>query len=78
VRFRSHALPEFWDRYNALTVDIREKANKQYSLFETNPYHLKAIAGAWRIPHAHVENTATARHLGGCMAHEPASASFPP
>jgi hypothetical protein len=53
VRFRSHALPEFWDCYSALTVDIREKASKQYSLFEANPYHpslrLKAIGPYWVV-----------------------------
>jgi hypothetical protein len=53
VRFRSYALPEFWDHYNSLTVEIREQANKQYSLFEANPDHpslrLKAIDPYWAV-----------------------------
>jgi hypothetical protein len=36
-----------------LTVAMREKANKQYSLFEANPYHpslrLKAIGPYWVV-----------------------------
>jgi hypothetical protein len=39
VRFRSHALSEFWERYDALPGDIQERADKQFSLFEANPEH---------------------------------------
>jgi hypothetical protein len=53
VRFRSHALPEFWEHYNALPVGIQEQANKQFSLFEANAYHptlrLKAIGPYWVV-----------------------------
>lgn len=53
MRFRSYALPEFWDHYNSLTAEIREQANKQYSLFEANPDHpslrLKAIGPYWAV-----------------------------
>jgi hypothetical protein len=53
VRLRSHALPEFWDHYNALPVDIQKQADKQFSLFETNPnqpsLRLKAIDPYWTV-----------------------------
>jgi hypothetical protein len=53
VRFRSYALPKFWDHYNALPVDIQEQANKQYAVFEANPNHpslrLKAIGPYWAV-----------------------------
>ena len=39
MRFCSHALPEFWDSYEALPHEIQEQADKQFALFETNPNH---------------------------------------
>jgi hypothetical protein len=39
--------------YNSLAVDIREQANKQYSLFEANPDHpslrLKPTGPYWAV-----------------------------
>jgi uncharacterized membrane protein len=53
VRFRSHALAEFWEHFQALPADIQVQANKQYSLFEANPNHpslrLKEIGPYWSV-----------------------------
>ena len=39
MNFSSHPLAEFWKCYGALPQDIQEQADKQYTLFESNPYH---------------------------------------
>jgi hypothetical protein len=53
VRFRSHALPQFWGLYDGLPADLQERANKTYALFESNPQHpslrLKAIGPYWSV-----------------------------
>jgi hypothetical protein len=53
VRFRSHALAESWEHFQALPADIQVQANKQYSLFEANPNHpslrLKEIGPYWSV-----------------------------
>ena len=39
MTFNSHPLAEFWKCYDALPADIQEQADKQYALFEANPFH---------------------------------------
>jgi hypothetical protein len=53
VTFRSHALTQFWEHYEALPADIRAQANKQYALFEADPWHpslrLKPVGPYWAV-----------------------------
>jgi hypothetical protein len=53
VRFTSHPLPEFWERYDGLPVHIQEQADKQYALFDSNPYHqslrFKETGAYWSV-----------------------------
>lgn len=39
MTFTSHPIGEFWKRYDALPAEIQEQADKQYTLFQTNPSH---------------------------------------
>jgi hypothetical protein len=34
-----HAAPEFWDAYNALPLDIRAIADKNFQLLKADPRH---------------------------------------
>jgi hypothetical protein len=34
-----HAATDFWQQYHALPEDIRDHADKQFSLLKTNPNH---------------------------------------
>jgi len=49
--FQSKALPEFWDCYNGLPDDVRQRADKQFALLTENPRHpsvqLKPIGEFW-------------------------------
>jgi hypothetical protein len=51
--FTSHARKSFWDCYDALPIDIRREADKQFALFENDPWHpslrLKEIRGLWSV-----------------------------
>jgi len=33
------ATPDFWEHYNSLPKEIRERADKNYGLLQTNPAH---------------------------------------
>lgn len=51
MTFRSRTLPEFWQHYEALPEDIRQRASKQYANFGQNPRHpslqLKPVGEFW-------------------------------
>jgi hypothetical protein len=51
VIFQSKTLPEFWAQYNDLPKHIRQRADKQFSLFTANPKHpsiqLKPVGEFW-------------------------------
>jgi hypothetical protein len=53
VTFQSHALAEFWTCYNALPLEVRKQADKQFDLFERNPshgsLHFKAARQYWPV-----------------------------
>lgn len=59
MRFRSLALPRFWDLYDRLPAEIRDQADKQYILFSRNPWHtplrFKQVGPFWsaRISHSY-------------------------
>jgi hypothetical protein len=36
---RSRTLPSFWEAYQALDADLRQRARKAYRLWEENPFH---------------------------------------
>jgi hypothetical protein len=43
--------PQFWQRYNGLTRDVRDSADKAFSLLKQNPRHpslqFKKVGGFW-------------------------------
>lgn len=39
MKLNSRALAEFWECFDALPENIQEQADKQYTLFESNPLH---------------------------------------
>lgn len=39
MKFRSFALPEFWDCYELLPPKVRAVADAKFALFEENPFH---------------------------------------
>ena len=51
--FRSKTIPEFWDCYDALPSHIRQRASRQYAIFEQNPRHpslqLKPVGEFWSV-----------------------------
>ena len=51
--FRSRTLSGFWRHYDALPKDIRQRAFKQYAIFEENPRHpslqLKPVGEFWSV-----------------------------
>ncbi len=53
MTFTSHPIGEFWKRYDALPAEIQEQADKQYTLFQTNPshpsLHFKAAGPYWSV-----------------------------
>lgn len=34
-----HATQDFWEKYLALPLELRNRANKQFSLLKENPHH---------------------------------------
>jgi hypothetical protein len=52
VNYRSLTLPTFWELYDALPEEIRERASKQYEIFAENPRHpslqLKRVGAGYR------------------------------
>ncbi len=53
MTFRSQTLPEFWQLYDALPEEIRQRASKQYAIFAENPRHpslrLKPVGEFWSV-----------------------------
>jgi len=53
VNFRSHALAELREHYEALPEAMREQANKQFALFEESPnhpsLHFKSAGPYWSV-----------------------------
>jgi len=51
VKFVSYASSEFWRLYRALPPDIQARADKQFDLFQQNPFHpslhLKPVGQLW-------------------------------
>jgi hypothetical protein len=49
--FKSHALPEFWECYFKLPVEVQRSADKQFEIFQQNPAHpslqLKLVGDFW-------------------------------
>jgi hypothetical protein len=38
-RMHHYAASEFWQQYNALPLEVRARADKQFSLLKANPQH---------------------------------------
>ncbi len=53
MSLQSRTLARFWQRYDELPEEIQRQADKQYSLFQQNPFHpslrLKAIGPFWSV-----------------------------
>jgi hypothetical protein len=53
MKFRSFALPQFWNCYDELPEHIRLLADKKYALFEQDPFHpslgLQQKGGVWTV-----------------------------
>ena len=53
MSFQSRTLARFWKRYDALPIEIRKQADKQYEVFQVNPFHrsllLKAVGPFWSV-----------------------------
>jgi len=53
VIFRSRATSRFWELLGGLPEDIQRRAEKQYELFEENPFHpslhLKPVGDFWSV-----------------------------
>lgn len=51
--YSSHANHEFWDCYRALPLEVQHQADKQFVLFESDPFHpslrLKAVGDVWAV-----------------------------
>ena len=53
MSFQSRTLARFWRRYDALPIEIKRQADKQYAVFRANPFHrslrLKAVGPFWSV-----------------------------
>jgi hypothetical protein len=53
VRFASHASAEFWKLYHSLSPETQQQADKQFALFEKDPFHpslhLKPVGEFWSV-----------------------------
>ena len=53
MTFSSHASEEFWELYRSLPADARRQADKQFALFQQNPWHpslrLKPVGQVWTV-----------------------------
>ena len=53
MSFRSRTLQRFWDLFDELPEEIQRRAEKQYSLFEENPFHpslhFKPVGDFWSV-----------------------------
>lgn len=53
MAFHSFASEDFWERYAELPQEVQRLADKQYALFQQNPFHpslaLKGIGEAWCV-----------------------------
>ena len=51
MKLVSYASSEFWSLYRALPVDVQARADKQFALFQQNPFHpslrLKPVGQLW-------------------------------
>jgi hypothetical protein len=51
VKFASHASQEFWYLYRSLPAEIQQQADKQFALFQRDPFHpslhLKPVGEFW-------------------------------
>ena len=53
MSFQSRTFPRFWRRYDELPREMQRQADKQYALFQGNPFHhslhLKAVGPFWSV-----------------------------
>jgi hypothetical protein len=53
VIFQSRTLARFWQRYDELPLELQQRADKQFAMFQKNPLHrslrLKAVGPFWSV-----------------------------
>ena len=53
MKLRSHASEEFWKFHGELPAEIQLQADKQFELFQKNPFHpslhLKQAGSVWSV-----------------------------
>ena len=51
--FSSHASRSFWECYKRLPVKVQRQPDRQFALFESDPFHrslrLKAVGDVWVV-----------------------------